>query len=147
MPFDPQLLKRLRIAKGWTQSDLAKASGLKQPQVSECESGAVAPPVDVIEKLAQGLDCTPDFLLGWVRVTVADDDDLKSLASQMAYEAFARRLTTTHDQKARCSKVVGHRAAPLTADLWAILAEQLDLAFGPPNGGKKLHAINGGKVG
>ncbi|SRR6266511_4089134 len=146
MPLEPNRLKRLRHIKGLNQRDVASAGGLTQSQVSECEKGAAAT-VEVLEKLANGLDCTTDFLLGRSFVGVdADEGAFKAAVSSMAYDVFAVRLTISNDQRNRCRRVLVHHAAPLTANHWAILSEQIDLALGPTNGATTLHVIDGGRI-
>jgi len=52
-------VKRLRRAKGWTQSDLATEANVRQALVSEIELGEANPTVRTIAKLAHALDVDP----------------------------------------------------------------------------------------
>ena len=56
-------IKELRSAKKLTQSDLALKVGLSYIQVGRYETGKSAPSADVLNKLAEALDTTTDFLM------------------------------------------------------------------------------------
>ena len=57
-------LRTLRKARNWTQSDLARASGLTRSHISRLEAGAIQlPSRDRLHRLAQTLGTTPDDLL------------------------------------------------------------------------------------
>lgn len=57
---------RLRRAKGVSQEELAKRTGLSVATVSKLEEGRIADPrVSTIVKLALGLSCRVDDLLTW----------------------------------------------------------------------------------
>lgn len=130
MPFEPKRLAGLRDLRHWKQTDLAKVSGLSQTRISAVESGT-APKVEQLEALANALDCTTDFLLG----RSYKDESLRVAASEMAFGVFVERLSTPGDQRARCRRVLGHIAAPVTAEGWTHLAEQIERAMGPTGGG------------
>jgi transcriptional regulator with XRE-family HTH domain len=147
VPLDFHRLGRLRKVKNnMKQADLARAAGVTQTHVSMCESGEEVPSVELLEKFAVALDCTPDFLLHWSFLGVDEDDDaFRAAVSSMAFDAFAERINVGTDQKDRCRKVLRHPIAPLTADGWAILSEQIDLAIGlPPSGDLRL--VHGGGI-
>jgi transcriptional regulator with XRE-family HTH domain len=144
MPFDLQRFKRLRQIKNIKQQGLAGLAGVAQSQISECERGT-GPTVELLERLATALDCTTDFLLSRSFVgTDSDDSSFRAAVSRMAFDVFAARLNVGIEQKERCRRVLAHSATPLTADCWAILSEQIDLAIGPTNGGTALHVLRGG---
>ena len=48
-------LKRLREAKGWTQTRLARESGVSQTYISELEAGKSIPTIVIAQKLARAL--------------------------------------------------------------------------------------------
>jgi transcriptional regulator with XRE-family HTH domain len=50
-----QNVQRLRLAKGWSQEELADRSGLHRTYVSGVERGVRNPTVTVLEKLASAL--------------------------------------------------------------------------------------------
>lgn len=56
-------LRQQREAKGWTQQDLADASGVSQKAISHIEAGArKTPRIDTLAKLANALRITVDEL-------------------------------------------------------------------------------------
>lgn len=67
MPKKSDLAERLRVlrkARGWTQADLAEASGLTRSHVSRLEGGDIRlPSRERLHRLAQALGTTPDDLL------------------------------------------------------------------------------------
>lgn len=49
-------LLRLRLAKGWSQGELAEHAGTKQANISRLESGLSNPSVKFLQKVAKALD-------------------------------------------------------------------------------------------
>ena len=49
-------VRRLRLARGWTQTELAAASGLKERWVQTLETGTANPTVKVLMAVADALD-------------------------------------------------------------------------------------------
>jgi len=47
---------RLRLAKGWSQSELARRAGTKQANISKLENGLANPTVDFLRRVAQALE-------------------------------------------------------------------------------------------
>ena len=59
-----QNLRRLRLAKGWSQEAYADEAGIHRTNVSDIERGARNPTVAIVEKLAVPLGVTvPDLLI------------------------------------------------------------------------------------
>lgn len=58
-------LKTLRMQKGMTQSELAKAMDVSQNAIFNWETGKREPNAESIEKLAKILGITPAYLMGW----------------------------------------------------------------------------------
>ncbi len=56
-------VRRIRVAKGWSQEELCARSGLSQTYVSQIESGLRSVSIDVLDQLARGLVVPPDELL------------------------------------------------------------------------------------
>src|SRR5690348_4503330 len=57
-------LKELRRARGWTQQDLSRASGLTRSYISRLEMGDIAlPSSEKLRALSQSLGTAPDDLL------------------------------------------------------------------------------------
>ena len=52
-------VRRLRIARGWTQIELAKATGLKERYVQVLETGTANPTVKVLIDVADALGVAP----------------------------------------------------------------------------------------
>lgn len=63
-------VRRLRLAKGWTQEDLADAASLTTTYVGQVERGDKVPSLTVVLKLARGLSVPPTDLLGGFTATV-----------------------------------------------------------------------------
>lgn len=47
---------RLRMAKGWSQSELARRVGTKQANISKLENGLANPTIDFLRRVAQALE-------------------------------------------------------------------------------------------
>lgn len=58
-----QNVKRLRVAKGWSQEELADRAELHRTYISGIERGIRNPTVTVLEKVANGLECTMAMLV------------------------------------------------------------------------------------
>jgi len=58
-----QNIRRLRLAKGWSQEDYADRAGIHRTYVSDIERGARNPSITVVERLAAPLSVTPGSLL------------------------------------------------------------------------------------
>jgi transcriptional regulator with XRE-family HTH domain len=56
-------LKLKRIEKGYLQSDLAKMVGVSQNSISMYESGDKFPRRNILDKLAEALDCDAGDLI------------------------------------------------------------------------------------
>jgi len=85
-------VKALRLARGVSQQDLANKSGLTIRYISRLENSGQNLTLEVIEKLAHGLGCTPHDLIGGEGVAALDGSKdlldqtihfLQSLRSQM----------------------------------------------------------------
>ena len=138
MPFDPDRLKSLRRLKRLTQKELAdQATGITQSQICDCEKKGTHR-TDIVERLADALDCTTDFLLG--RGVVVD---FHATASRMAFDVFAARLDVSEIARARCRRVLGHSRAPVTVPGWVALAEQIELAIGPSDHVTRFRRVSG----
>jgi transcriptional regulator with XRE-family HTH domain len=51
-----QAVKRLRLARGWTQNELAFHAGLATSVISQVETGKRSPAARTLKKLATALD-------------------------------------------------------------------------------------------
>lgn len=57
-------LKECRLARGYTQQEVADALGISRVNYTRYETGAREIPLDVLVRLARFYDCTTDELLG-----------------------------------------------------------------------------------
>jgi len=71
----PCVIRQRRIARGWTQGDLASRAGLSRAGVSAIEAGRVTPSVAAALALAKALDGTVEELFGRRPVGGADAID------------------------------------------------------------------------
>jgi len=49
------MIARLREKRGWSQRDLAKITGIKQPQIARIEKGGQMPTLETLWRLADAL--------------------------------------------------------------------------------------------
>ena len=71
-------MARLRRAKGWNQSELAKRAGTKSSQISKFETGTYQPRLETLAKLAEALESTTDFLVTGRQPKEARDTRLRA---------------------------------------------------------------------
>ena len=57
-------LKKLRVAKGISQKDLANQFSVSPTNIYNYEAGRTEPSIDMLIKLADFFDCTVDVLVG-----------------------------------------------------------------------------------
>lgn len=74
-------LKRLRLARGMHQSDLAASSGVSTATISKIENNLISPTLLTLEALAKALGVS-------VRSLISDEGDA---AREDDYEAFVRQ--------------------------------------------------------
>jgi transcriptional regulator with XRE-family HTH domain len=75
-------LKSKREQLGIGQTDLAKRVGVTKQTLYKYENGIVTNiPSDVIERLAEELNCSPSYIMGWEE------------SSKHRIEAYAKRLS------------------------------------------------------
>lgn len=71
----PNSVQPLRIARGWTQADLAKRAGISRAAVSAIESARLTPSVTAALSLASVLGCTVEELFGRTTDTAFRESD------------------------------------------------------------------------
>jgi len=135
MSFRPDRLKALREAKGFSQERLAKLADVVQGTIGKCEKGATVPGSETVERLAEALDVTIDYLHG----RGLEGLDTVSAASRMAFDVFCKDEGLTYQQRERCRRTLLHPNAPTTAQAWRSFSEMLDLADGPASGGTSVN--------
>ena len=75
-------LRALRDARGWTQTELAKAVGIDRSMIGNYELGLHYPPIPTLVKLAKALDTTVDRLLG------TDERKLDDIQDRRLHQLF-----------------------------------------------------------
>jgi transcriptional regulator with XRE-family HTH domain len=140
VPFSPSRLADLRSAKGIERKQLATLAGVSLSQDTKHENGD-AHSSEMIERFAEVLDCTLDYLFD----RGANYSDPLDAAVRMSFDVFARSEGITVEQLERCRRVIGHAAAPATAAAWKALSEQIQLAIGPSGSGGRLLVVEGGR--
>lgn len=56
-------VRRLRVARGWSQEELAEHSDLNRSFIGEIERGTVTPSLVTVAKLSQAFGLTPSVLV------------------------------------------------------------------------------------
>lgn len=85
-------VRQLRIEKDLTQEQLAIKVGYKsRATINKIESGLRDVPTDVVTKLANVLQTTPAYLLGW------DGTDLRSQVADMMMQMNPNQLQQMSD--------------------------------------------------
>ena len=69
MDFARRLIK-LREDKGLSQYEVADRLGIKRPRYNAWEQGLAKPRTDMINKLAEFFEVSPDYLLGFEQSTI-----------------------------------------------------------------------------
>ena len=86
-------IRSFREAKGWTQDDLAEASGLNRVTIAKYESGRIEPKSKTLARLAAALDLTTDALLGSDGVDMTDEErEMWALREQFRNDPDRRAL-------------------------------------------------------
>lgn len=125
MPFRHDRLAALRQAKSLSQPELAAQAGISQSIIAKSERGSNLPGAEVLDKLAQALECTTDYLLG----RGPDYATPSAAAAHMSFDVFSAQQDLTDEQRERCRRVLQHADAPKTAYAWRSFAEMLELAW------------------
>lgn len=128
MPFRPDRLKHLREVKGLSQEQLGDLAGLSHSAIAKNENGKTSPGSGVLEKLAQALDCTTDYLFGRGEY---EHTVVELAASHMALDVFAAQDNLPEHVRQQCQRVLRHRDAPRTAQAWRSFTELIQLASAP----------------
>ena len=62
-PSFPDILRRLRKNKDWSQGQLAQQAGIDLQKISKYERGVSSPPIKTLVKIAKALDVSLDYLV------------------------------------------------------------------------------------
>ena len=89
-------IKQRRIELGMTQDELAQKIGYKsRSSVNKLESARVLPSRK-IEKMADALECTPSYLMGWTDnpliIELAAESELRQKREYERMKAYSDRL-------------------------------------------------------
>lgn len=69
-------LKDARLAKGYTQEDLATKLGLQKSAVAKYESGRIRNiKKETLDLIGEILECSPAYLMGWQKPSVCSTDE------------------------------------------------------------------------
>ena len=79
-----QRIRLLRKKKGLNQGELAEKVGINPSHLSRLENGKYQPSVDALQKIAEALEVTVDFLLS--------DDDSGELEIKIENKSLSERL-------------------------------------------------------
>ena len=97
------ILKSLRLSKGITQADLAKALNISRSTIGMYESGTREPGFEILEMIADYFNVDIDFLLGHTNKTIKTtnpsaaesiyylDDETRAIAQEI-YESPDLRI-------------------------------------------------------
>lgn len=73
-------IKSKRLELNMTLEELANKVGISRQTIQRYESGVISNiPSDKIEKLAEALECSPAFLMGWDQKDQLNEKDKKSI--------------------------------------------------------------------
>lgn len=87
-------LKKTRLDKGISQTDLGKAVGIHYTQIGRYENKGSQPSAEVLSKIADALDTSTDFLMYGSRDEIAGGISDKELVTQ-----FKRITKLPEDRK------------------------------------------------
>ena len=64
-----QIVKSLRLERGWSQQEVADRAGLNKMTISQYENGKRKPSFEVIEALAEIFHVDMNYLLGYTDIS------------------------------------------------------------------------------
>lgn len=83
-------IKEIREARGWTQEFLAETINVPVLQINRYENGKTQPNADMVRRLARGLMCSADFLLGLTNDPLPQEQSDLNLKERMVVTAWRR---------------------------------------------------------
>ena len=102
-----KIIADLRKQKNWSQSDLAKKTGISQVMVGKYERGDATPSIEVAKKIADAFEVSLDYLAGeglnssFDKKTVKRLEDIQNLDSNTQTILFNIIDTYLRDSKTR----------------------------------------------
>ena len=88
---------RLRLEKGWSQTELAERVGTKQSNISQLERAEGNPTFDFINRVANALDTTLDIRLARKSVSYDTMDDSPTLVKDWPMPSGRQQVTSQSD--------------------------------------------------
>ena len=85
-------IRKLRKIKGFTETELAEAVGVKQPYINKIEKNEKVPLIPLLQKIANALNTSVQELLENHGSEEFNKDSLKSLRGKMSYKEFSAHL-------------------------------------------------------
>lgn len=85
---------RLRLEKGWSQSELAERAGTKQANISRLESGLSNPSISFLQKIAKALstNISVTFERYSSNINIATNTENKTQAIPLPYKGFGTNV-------------------------------------------------------
>lgn len=120
-------IKNLLVIKGWTQSELAKRSGIAEGTLSKIINGEIGTSAEHIFRLAEALDTTSSQLMGETKTILLKEDYIPADMDPELLDLAKER----HRQK-----------APIPADILLNLAR---MRFRGERPGKSFYAYEADK--
>ncbi len=97
-------IKNARKNKDWTQKQLEEKTGINEANIRKYESGRQNPKLETIQKIAEALNVTPAYLMGW-------EDDTTISALEIDYYGNLGN-GTERDDMLRMLFHMGYKATP-----------------------------------
>jgi transcriptional regulator with XRE-family HTH domain len=102
-----KIITDLRKEKGWSQTDLAKASNVSREIIGKYERGEAVPSIEFAKRIADAFEVSLDFLVGegqnvrFDKKTVQRIQEIESLDPKTKSTLFDVIDTYLRDSKAR----------------------------------------------
>lgn len=94
-------IKEKRLELGYTQEELAEKVGLQKSAIAKYENGRVENiKRSMIQKLADTLNCSPAYLMGWEEnLNEESEDIIVDIMSDNRLLAYVKKIRTLSDSK------------------------------------------------
>lgn len=120
-------LRKIRIEKGYSVSDLAKAIGKDQSSLSRYEAGQI--PLDVVTKLSSILNVSPAYLMGWSNSITLDVASIPVIDSVVEGKLTSTKtidipLSTIQDRKLTYYEVEDAAMSPYVINNALVLVKE-----------------------
>src|SRR5437870_386274 len=129
-----QRLKRLRVARGFSQRDLS-SPGVSYAYISRIEAGARTPSVKALRKLAQKLNVSVEYLETGRDIRDVDDRELQLADAELDL----RLVGDTAETEEKLERIFAEATA--AGDIVSALRAQLALGLVSAQRGNHLEAV------